>query len=252
MEVVIKIFRGMHNAKTGPAEKRRLIRETKTWSQLSHRNIQPFLGFSEDVGPSVGLISPLCKEGTVLEYMNKHPDANRSTFVRDAADGLEYLHSKKVIHGDLHAGNCLVNDEGIVVLTDFGRARVLDQKGYTTNLMAGATQFMAPELLFKDDPDDDGTTDGNAVTTSHFKVETDVYAFGMLAFQIFTGKPPFLNTQVSTVVVRVHMGKRPVRANDTGKKITDGNWTLLQACWHEDASKRPDATAIVRRLEVSA
>ncbi|KDQ58146.1 hypothetical protein JAAARDRAFT_155821, partial [Jaapia argillacea MUCL 33604] len=101
--VAIKIFREPRNEEERSAFARRLIRESDVWCQLSHNHIQPYLGWAF-IGPtttSIGLISPLCHEGTVDAYLSRNPHSDRQRLVRHVARGLDYLHRKNIIHGDL-------------------------------------------------------------------------------------------------------------------------------------------------------
>ncbi|KAG8938038.1 hypothetical protein FRC00_000779 [Tulasnella sp. 408] len=81
---------------------KRLARELYVWAALDHPNVLELLGFAfEEGGPC--LISPWCGYGTLQEYLQKFPDANRRRLVREIAGGLRYLHlqTPPIIHGDL-------------------------------------------------------------------------------------------------------------------------------------------------------
>jgi len=82
----------------------RLNREAWIWDQLTDANVLPFLGISNDAGEegaSPALISPLCTNGHVLDYLRKNPDVDRLKLAVGVAKGLRYLHSLQIIHGDL-------------------------------------------------------------------------------------------------------------------------------------------------------
>ncbi|KAJ7195655.1 kinase-like domain-containing protein, partial [Mycena pura] len=80
-----------------------LYTEARIWQQLQHPNILPFLGISLDLGLSPALISPLCESGPVMKYLhaNKKDLQERIQLVIGISNGLEYLHSQGVIHGNL-------------------------------------------------------------------------------------------------------------------------------------------------------
>jgi serine/threonine protein kinase len=71
--------------------------------------------------------------------------------------------------------NVLVNEAGHAVLTDFGRAKVIGQQVYSTPMMAGTAKYMAPELL---------PLSGEVNIDELFSKKSDVYAFGMLCFEV--------------------------------------------------------------------
>ncbi|KAG9046558.1 hypothetical protein FS837_004180, partial [Tulasnella sp. UAMH 9824] len=81
---------------------KRLAREIYIWATLDHPNILNLLGFAFEDGKPC-LISPWCENGTLQEYLQKFPDANRRRLVREVAEGLRYLHAQmpQIVHGDL-------------------------------------------------------------------------------------------------------------------------------------------------------
>lgn len=68
-----------------------------------------------------------------------------------------------------------MNEAGIAVLTDFGRAKAMGKAGFNTTLFAGHISYMAPELLAQGDPMD---------TDKLFSKKSDIYAFGMVCFKV--------------------------------------------------------------------
>jgi len=243
--VAVKIFRGMHNdtPEKVAAVSRRLIRESNTWLRLSHPNIQPYYGHCANLAPSVALISPFCGNGTVMHYIKGHPfeESLRHKFITDIISGLEYLHGHNVIHGDLQANNVLVDDTNNARLSDFGRAKILGEAGYSTALLAGCAPYMAPELF----PEDDTSVD------NLFTPWSDIYAFGMLAFEIFTGEIPFMSLRAKShgqIMLRVLKGVRPLRSSDQQLRISDTMWEIMEECWVKEPTDRPPAAMIVRRM----
>jgi serine/threonine protein kinase len=102
----------------------------------------------------------------------------------DIADGLKYLHDNNVVHGDLHGSNVLVDDNERALLSDFGRAKVIGHQGYSTYLVAGCAEFMAPELLSNDEEDEEENDGAGADRGPPFSKMSDIYAFSMLMFQV--------------------------------------------------------------------
>ncbi|TFK38499.1 kinase-like domain-containing protein [Crucibulum laeve] len=245
MVVAIKIFRGVH---TEPEKyqhmMRRLLRECRVWHMLSHPNVQSYYGWcdSRDVGPSIGLISPFARNGTMVKFLQRKPEFDRFQLILDIASGLKYLHDNGIIHGDLHGNNVLINDFENACLSDFGRARIIGHEGYSTALNAGCTVFMAPEL----NPEEDDETPA-------FSLMSDVYAFAMFSFEIMTGcfplcppgrptPPPYL------IIKRVHEGKRPERWYDVNRCISNPLWLWLEAGWRGTPTARPTMAQILLAL----
>jgi serine/threonine protein kinase len=252
--VAIKLLRGVHtDDQVLVAITRRLNRETRVWHSLSHANILPFLGVCSDLGPSTAMVSPLCDNGAVLQYLGINPQANRLKIIIGVARGLKYLHSRDVVHGDLKGHNVLMSDDGIPLLADFGRSKFIDHRGFTTSF-AGSARYLAPELV-SDEPDiDDSAAAYEAVEeqtpAANLTKETDVFAFSMVALEILTGQIPyFYLRQDSTVIALVQEGTRPDRDRCLPTTFTEPMWMLLVNCWKADPKERPDMKNVVQFSE---
>ncbi|RDB21823.1 putative L-type lectin-domain containing receptor kinase I.4 [Hypsizygus marmoreus] len=260
--VAIKIFRDAHNLEPATRDKirDRLIRESRAWHGLDYLHVQPYFGYcdaSPEIGPFLALISPFLQNGTVMQYLKANPDKDRLTLVSHVAKGLNYLHEKMVIHGDLSARNILIDDDGNARLADFGRAKVIGQPGYDTTLFAGSTEYMAPELFPKGDQE------------PVFTKMSDVYAFSMVAFEVsqlgtkqisrisfllelFTDRTPLqrpVKVHQGRLINYILEGNRPERRHDTHRRISDEMWTLMTRCWVSESSERPTAAVPLSCLQ---
>jgi len=243
MYVAVKIFRAstVDNPERTAGVSRRLVRESKVWLRLNHPNIQPYLGHCSGLGLSVTLISPLCGNA-VLKYISINPSANTLGLVQEVAIGLKYLHSQNVIHCDLQCNNVLVNDEGHAVLCDFSRAKVIGEGDYSDTILAGSAAYMAPELF---------PNDVNVNMDDQFWKKSDVYAFGMLCYEIFINEVPFAcyNARMEwQIVPLIQQGKRPRYITQVQRQIPMDMWRLMEACWAEAPKNRPSAELIVQRM----
>lgn len=111
-----------------------------------------------------------------------------SVQIHDIASGMDYLHENGVVHGDLKSLNILVSDSERACLADFGLSYVIDVSGlrgqpFSSNHAEGGTAgFEAPELI---DPDNE---------FSRRTKESDVYAFGMVCYEVIF----FISSEVRT------------------------------------------------------
>jgi len=258
--VAIKSLRGVHTEPELMEEvSRRLHREASLWKDLSHPNILPFLGIcvDDDVGPSPVMISPLCKQGNVLKYLLRNPGADRLQIVIGLANGLQYLHSNDIIHGDLKAHNVLIDDFGASCLCDFGRSRIIGHRGYTTTF-SGSARYMAPEILGIEpssrDTNESGSQNDALVVYEEAFVpkltkETDVYAFAVLSLEILTGKAPYYYIATDPIFqTHILRGVRPRREKYLSPVLTDVLWTLLADCWAQKPSSRLSMEGVIARL----
>jgi len=155
--------------------------------------------------------------------------------ISDVADGLSYLHSHNVIHGDLKGPSILVDDMGHARLADFGLAAVAPDFGSPGSVRDGhAVRWAAPEILDR----------GRPVCK-----ESDIYSFGMVVIEAFTGKAPFYGVAPTTVAVGVLSGKRPTRP--THQSLTNDIWEMIERCWDKDLQHRPDISEVVHCLQTA-
>ncbi|KAJ3338741.1 hypothetical protein HDU93_009147 [Gonapodya sp. JEL0774] len=124
--VAVKLLRDSAAYSTEVQEN--FLNEVEVWWKLKHQNILPLLGACIDAQGEPYMISPLMENGSVMEYLYKHPEANtprrKLELLSDICSGLDYLHEMGIIHTDLKPNNILVDKQGNAVVTDFGFAKV--------------------------------------------------------------------------------------------------------------------------------
>ena len=102
-----------------------------------------------------------------------------SKVIISIASALEYAHSQGVLHRDVKPSNILVGKEDKATLTDFGIVKAMGESGLTTTgTSMGTPEYMAPEQITGEEPDS----------------RMDLYALGVVAFHILTGRVPFTGT----------------------------------------------------------
>ncbi|KAF8211573.1 kinase-like domain-containing protein [Mycena galopus ATCC 62051] len=212
-------------------------REALIWRQLSHPNLLPFFGLYM-LDDRLSLVSPWMDNGDLKHFLsNPPPDIDRISLIADVARGLEYLHSKHVVHGDLKTLNILVTPSGRACIADFGLSSIFDELSLrmtfsTRSARAGTVRYQAPELLKND-------------RRNHFG--SDVYAFACVCYEILTGKVPFSEiANEAAIILKVIEGIRPSGL----EMIPQDLRLLLDDCWHQEADERPTAAAILQRLPI--
>ncbi|KAF5331934.1 hypothetical protein D9611_008959 [Ephemerocybe angulata] len=225
---------------------KRVLREAYTWDEITktgHKNILPFLGLLIDlsIDPRCpALVGTYCTRKHVLRFLQTHPKpgtVKRLPIIIGIARGLQCLHNHNVIHGDLKAQNVLIGENEEPLLSDFGRSRIQDITGYTTDF-ACVYRYIAPELL--------APSDGEMPKRSK---AADIYAFALLAYEVLTGIEVYHEIKTEQAIIKHVMAKNRPAKIDPPTAESDMMWKTLEECWNTDQAARPDIDSLLSRLE---
>ncbi|THH31755.1 hypothetical protein EUX98_g2416 [Antrodiella citrinella] len=184
-------------------------------------------------------VSPWQNNGNVLE---KPIEYIYYVKLSGAAEGLAYLHTEKVVHGNVRCANILVAIGGEAVICDFGMSKIREETSAQSATMTlttqGSTRWMSPELL-------------DALVTSP-TTQCDIYSFGMTMLECFTLQPPFTEIKrdfhfISLMSKGPLTPKRPMDEAAT-KWISEDVWKLMTDSWSRDPEKRPEMKEVVSSI----
>src|SRR6266849_3305865 len=157
---------------------KRFEAEAKTLAKLDHPNILTIYDFELADGVAY-LTMPLVRGGTLRDILKRGPLDTLSAwrYLREIGDGLAHAHDAGIVHRDLKPTNVLIHSDGRALLADFGLARGAGQPTHltTVGLAIGTPGYMAPEQVMGHDVDK----------------RADIYAMGVLTFEMLTGRLPF-------------------------------------------------------------
>lgn len=102
-------------------------------------------------------------------------------------DGLEYLHSQKIIHRDLKLGNLFLSDNMHIKIGDFGLATKIDFYGEKKKTICGTPNYIAPEIL----------------ESKGHSYEVDIWSFGVIVYTLVYGRPPFESKDVKETYKKI-------------------------------------------------
>ncbi|KAJ3906319.1 kinase-like domain-containing protein [Lentinula edodes] len=242
-DVALKRIRVFQGDITGKRKaQRHFCREALLWQKLRHPFVLPFCGIDSESFPSyLCMVSPWMRHGTILNHLHEYGHVNVEQKLFEVAQGLAYLHSQRIVHGDLRGSNILVNDDWHACLADFGLAVFEDATAATPSQQAGSVRWMAPELHHP-----------QAFGLDHFRrtFASDVYSFACVCIELFTGKPPFAHIPHDpAVMLRVMAEERPERSTDPfGRIMPDRLWDITQVCWSHNPLDRSSMTQVVELM----
>ncbi|KAF3436988.1 hypothetical protein FNV43_RR19741 [Rhamnella rubrinervis] len=216
-------------------------READILSKLHHPNIVAFYGVVQDgPGGTLATVTEYMVDGSlrhVLLRKDRYLDRRKRLIIAmDAAFGMEYLHSKNIVHFDLKCDNLLVNLKDplrpICKVGDFGLSKI-KRNTLVSGGVRGTLPWMAPELL-----------NGSSMKVSE---KVDVFSFGIVLWEILTGEEPYANMHYGAIIGGiVNNTLRP-----TIPSYCDPEWRrLMEQCWAPNPAVRPSFTEITSRLRV--
>ncbi|KAF8341746.1 kinase-like domain-containing protein [Amanita rubescens] len=168
--------------------------------------------------------------------------------MREVAEGIAYIHSEGIMHGDLRGENIVLEDDSRCRIAYFGLTHDRDLNKSTVPFTF-SPHFAAPELFGMcnncAEPACHGCGTADHVQKGGKTMKTDVYAFGCLYYTIFYGQLPFEGKNYYQIMWLVTQKERP---KQLGKRMETDTWNLLLDCWKQKPSDRPSMQEIVARL----
>ncbi len=234
-EVAIKVLRA-ELLKTDPSLIERLKSEIRLARRITHPNVVRSHDFGEWHGMHY-LTMEYIKGITVedlIETQGRLSMASTLAIGTQLAEALVVAHDQQIIHRDIKPANLLVNNEGILKVTDFGLARPIKADSRITEhgAVVGTPRYMAPEQLF-----------GNEVDA-----RTDLFSVGAVLYECLTGMPPFDADSPTAIVARLVDGP-PAPIERLAPEVTPAVAALVfHLLQYEPKDRMQSARELVERL----
>ncbi|MEO6326956.1 MAG: serine/threonine-protein kinase [Thermoanaerobaculia bacterium] len=215
-----------------PQSLAQLHQEVRLGRQVSHPNVCRLFDIGEWQGQHFVSMEYIGGEdlASLLLRIGRVPADKANEMARGLCDGLSAAHACGVLHRDLKPANVMLDGKGEVRITDFGLAAVEHEAG-RDGVIAGTPAYMAPEQL-----------DGKPAT-----IRTDIYALGILLYEIYTGKKPFSGKTLREV--RESRSGRIVSARTLAQDIDPAVEEVIRRCLSPDPAQRPaSARAVAEAL----
>ena len=214
----------------------RFRREAETVAQLSHPNIVPlhFIGQKDDL---VYLVMQCIDGGSLADRLERErqlPIDDAIRIFQEVAAALAHAHKRGVTHRDIKPQNVLIDSEtGRALVTDFGIARTAEGGSLTaTGMVVGTPAYLSPEQVTGEPSDH----------------RADIYALGVMLYEMLAGQPPFIGATPTAVLMKRLAGP-PEPLSTLRPDVPPMLEDLVNACLATDPNERlSDAGDIVRAL----
>ena len=213
-------------------------REARALQKLRHPNVVPFYGLQQSEQGAF-ILEYFIDGPSLREVLRTHPKGmpipEALTYMQALCAALGYAHASGVIHCDIKPGNVMVDRGGQIYLADFGIARHTESTT-TTIAGAGTPAYMAPEQ----------------VSAKSVSPQTDVYALGVLLFELLTGQRPFRGDEQASVgkgdtsgerVRYAHLHLAPPDPSSLNPSIPPAAAAIVMRCMAKKPAERYSSTS---------
>jgi serine/threonine protein kinase len=180
------------------------------------------------------MVMEYAKNGSLRQHLNNSFNSmkwkQKLNILYNIAEGLNEIHKLELIHRDLHCGNIL-NYKNFTYITDLGLCRPANVKPSQNECkeLYGVLPYVAPEAL----------------RGKEYTQESDIYGFGIIAYEVCTGLPPYHDIVHDNFLgISICQGLRPKSNYKIPQLILD----IIKQCWDADPSKRPKTNELENLL----
>lgn len=220
-----------------PEARERFAREARAVAKLRHENILEIFDFAGEDAQASYIVAEFIDGPTLTELIADHPPRYPeigAMITAQVCRALAHAHSFGILHRDVKPENIMIRADGVVKLTDFGIAQMLDMQRMTvTGQLLGSPAYMSPEHL-----------EGKPLD-----FRTDIFAVGVVLYQLVVGELPFRGRNPHELLKRIADGvyrdprqANPLVGNELGRIID-------KALARAKEDRYPDITEMLVALE---
>eukprot|EP00644_Phytophthora_capsici_P005561 jgi/Phyca11/98188/e_gw1.2.739.1 len=219
--------------------KESFFKEVEVWRRLNNPHVIELFGACHVSTPAFFVCEDAI-HGNFADHFMEDKSSIWKLF-HQAAVGLDYIHSQKVVHGDLKCNNILIGADDNAKICDFGFSYIRTQSvGLSKKATTDTVRWKAPECLM---PMGEPTDEKN-----NPRFASDVYSFGMCIIEAFSDEPPFALDDDDTILEKVFSGEEYPRPDG----IADDEWELVKRLTDPKWEQRISLSTAISELKVFA
>ncbi|KAI0668960.1 kinase-like protein [Trametes maxima] len=225
-----------------------LKRESGILRDANHPNVILYLG-REETPQSFSVFMEYLPGGSIkslLQNYGRFEDTLVSTLIRQIVTGLEYLHSRGIVHGDLRAQNILIDSDGTCKIANFEDSRLISpssdefDKAESVSLQSPSLRpespfCMAPELVRPKPKVSDP--------------KSDIWSLGCVTIEMWTGERPWAGMDVGTVLAKV--SAKDIPPIPAGVQLSELADDFRRRCFCYDPNERPSASELLKHTYIA-
>lgn len=185
-------------------------------------------GFDGDTRPAI--LTDYCPNGSLADNLDSLDSTEKLINLYGIATAMKFLHQINILHYELKIENVLLDEEKHPKLKDIGFSKVF-RSLTTMSRQHGTSPYLAPEIF----------------TDSEYNKKSEVYSFGLMMYEILTGKRIFQDLSNTEIMLNTVNGVRPTIPSN----VPEGLKQLIEKCWDVDPEKRPtfdEITSIIANI----
>jgi len=192
----------------------RFRHEAQAVGRLTHPRIAAIYDYGEDENLAF-IVMELVNGKSLYDHLQNKANFELQEIgeiIRQLLDGLGYAHAQGVVHRDIKPSNLLINDDGRIKISDFGIAHIDNSSLTQVGEIMGSPGYMSPEQFTGDEADP----------------RTDLYAAGVIAYELLAGRKPFIGSNVE--IMRLVINEVPRNPSEFNPKISAQlDWAVQKA-----------------------
>ncbi len=220
--VAVKVLSSEYSL--NPSMRKRFINEARIQAKFSHPNMVNIFNLIEQDN-NVFIVMEYINGGTLEGHLKQKGVLSQDESIKislQVLSALQFMHSKGVVHRDIKPSNIMFTDTGVVKVTDFGIAKVMNEATkHTKTGMLGSVAYVSPEQILGE-------------KTS---ITTDIYSFGITLYKMVTGRAPFRGSS-EYVVMQGHLKEKPISPIKFNNNISKSLNKIILKSISKDPEKR--------------